>query len=57
MPPSGSWSCGSRATPDRLREWLGDDSLPVSVREGASGLAGIRLEGAAGEILLGADPF
>jgi hypothetical protein len=42
---------------ERLREWLGGASLPVSVREGAPGLAGIRLEGAAGEILLGGEPF
>jgi hypothetical protein len=42
---------------ERLREWLGGASLPVGVREGAPGLAGIRLEGAAGEILLGGEPF
>jgi Glyoxalase-like domain len=40
---------------DRLAAWLGNESLPISVRPGAPAIARIVLSGSAGEIVLAAD--
>jgi len=42
--------------PDRLNEWLGRHSMPISVGRGAPAVAGVTLAGPAGEIVLGDAP-
>jgi hypothetical protein len=37
---------------ERLESWLGDASLPISVREGAPAIARVILSGASGEFTL-----
>jgi hypothetical protein len=39
---------------DRLAAWLGNESLPITVRPGTSAIASIVLSGAAGDIVLAA---
>jgi len=41
---------------DRLNEWLGRHSMPISVRRGGPAVTGITLAGPAGEIVLGDAP-
>jgi hypothetical protein len=44
-----------RGDADRVRAWLGDHRLPITVRAGAPVVAGIVLRGPAGELVLDAD--